>query len=128
MTNDEREIRELVDRWMAASRDGDLAKVLSLMTDDVIFMVPGQEPFGKQAFAAASEGMKDVRIEGTSDIQEIRVMGDWAYLRNHLTMTATPPKGGKPMRRAGYTLTILRKEADGKWRLARDANLMTTVK
>jgi uncharacterized protein (TIGR02246 family) len=126
MTNDEREIRELVDRWMAASKAGDLPTVLSLMTEDVIFMVPGQEPFGKQAFATASEGMKDVRIEGTSDIQEIRVMRDWAYLRNHLTMTATPPKGGKPIRRSGYTLTILRKEADGKWRLARDANLMTT--
>ena len=36
----------------------------------------------------------------------------------------TPP-GGKPMRRAGYTLTILRKEADGRWLLARDANLLT---
>lgn len=128
MTNDEREIRELVDRWMAASKAGDLATVLSLMTEDVLFMVPGQPPFGKQAFAGASEGMKDVRIEGTSDIQEIQVMGDWAYLRNRLTMTATPPGGGKPVRRAGYTLTILRKEADGKWRLARDANLMTIEK
>jgi len=125
MTNDEREIRELVDRWIAASKAADLLAVLSLMTEDVIFMVPGQPPFGKQAFAKASEGMKDVRIEGTSDIQEIQVMGDWAYLRNHLTMTVTPPGGGKPMRRSGYTLTILRKEADGKWRLARDANLLT---
>jgi ketosteroid isomerase-like protein len=35
----------------------------------------------------------------------------------------TPP-GGKPVRRAGYTLTILRKEPDGRWRLARDANLL----
>ena len=124
MTNDEREIRELVDRWMAASKAADLLVVLSLMTEDVIFMVPGQPPFGKQAFAKASEGMKDVRIEGTSDIQEIQLMGDWAYLRNHLAMTVTPPGGGKPMRRSGYTLTILRKEADGKWRLARDANLL----
>jgi uncharacterized protein (TIGR02246 family) len=128
MTKDEREIRELVDRWMAASRAGDLPAVLSLMTDDVIFMVPGQPSFGKQAFAKASEGMKDVRIEGTSDIQEIQVMGDWAYLRNHLTMTATPPDGGKPVRRSGHTLTILRKEPDGKWRLARDANLLTVDK
>ncbi len=126
MANDEREIRELVDRWMAASKAGDLPTVLSLMTDDVLFLVPGQPPFGKQAFAAASEGMKDVRIEGTSNIQEIQVTGDWAYLRNHLTMTVTPPKGGKAVRRAGHTLTILRREADGKWRLARDANLMTT--
>jgi ketosteroid isomerase-like protein len=38
----------------------------------------------------------------------------------------TPP-GGAPLRRAGPTLTILRKEADGRWRLARDANLMTKV-
>src|SRR5260221_10989462 len=128
MTNDEREIRQLVDRWMAASKAGDLPTVLNLMTEDVIFMVPGQKPFGKQAFAAASEGMKDARIEGTNDIQEIEVMGDWAYLRNHLTMTVTPPGGGKPMRRSGYTLTILRKEADGKWRLARDANLMMVEK
>jgi ketosteroid isomerase-like protein len=29
-----------------------------------------------------------------------------------------------PVRRSGYTLTIMRKEADGKWRLARDANLL----
>ena len=32
------------------------------------------------------------------------------------------------MRRAGYTLTILRKEPDGKWLLARDANLVAEVK
>jgi len=29
------------------------------------------------------------------------------------------------MRRSGYTLTILRKEPDGRWRLARDANMLT---
>lgn len=127
MTDDERAIRELVDTWLAASKSGDLPTVLSLMTDDVIFMVPGAPPFGKEAFAAASQGMKDVRLEGTSEIQEIRVLGDWAYLRNYLEMTATPP-GGAPVRRSGYTLTILRKEPDGRWRLARDANLLTQAK
>jgi uncharacterized protein (TIGR02246 family) len=124
MTEDERAIRELVDTWLAASKAGDLATVLSLMTDDVIFMVPGRKPFGKEAFAAASEGMKNVRIEGSSDIQEIQVFGDWAYLRNYIEMTMSPP-GATPVRRSGYTLTILRKERDGRWRLARDANLLT---
>jgi len=123
MSDDERAIRELVDTWLTASKAGDLATVLSLMTDDVIFMVPGREPFGKEAFAAASEGMKNVRIEGSSDIQEIQVLGDWAYLRNYIEMTVWPPDGGKPVRRSGYTLTILRQERDGRWRLARDANL-----
>ena len=125
MGDDERAIRDLVETWLAASQRGDLATVLDLMTDDVVFMVPGREPFGKQAFAAASEAMKDVRIEGRSDIREIEVRGDWAYLRNYLELTINPPGGGKPARRSGYTLTILRKERDGRWRLARDANLMT---
>jgi uncharacterized protein (TIGR02246 family) len=124
MTDDERAIRTLVATWMEASRAGDLDTVLGLMADDVVFMVPGQRPFGKAAFRAASEGMKNLRIDGKSDIQELQVLGDWAYLRNYLEVMVTPP-GGKPMRRSGYTLTILRKEADGRWRLARDANLLT---
>jgi uncharacterized protein (TIGR02246 family) len=58
MTDDERAIREVIATWMRASTAGDTATVLDLMTDDVVFLVPGQEPFGKEAFAAASSGMK----------------------------------------------------------------------
>jgi uncharacterized protein (TIGR02246 family) len=123
MSDDERAIRALVDTWMAATRAGDVATVLNLMTDDVVFMVPGREPFGKDAFAAASESMRTVRIEGRSEIQELQVAGDWAFLRNHIEMTMTR-EGASPMRRSGYTLTIFRKQADGRWLLARDANLV----
>jgi uncharacterized protein (TIGR02246 family) len=126
MNDDERAIRELIATWMKASQAGDIETVLSLMTDDVVFMVPGREPFGKEAFAAAAQGMKGARMEGSSDIRELNVLGDWAYLRNHITITITPPVG-EPVRRAGYTLTILRKGPDGRWRLARDANLLTTL-
>jgi uncharacterized protein (TIGR02246 family) len=122
MSPDERAIRDLVDTWMAASRAGDTPTVLGLMTEDVVFMVPGREPFGKEAFAAMSRGMQGVRMEGTSDIREIEMLGDWAYLRNYITVTLTPPDGAA-VRRAGYTLTILRKQ-NGKWLLARDANLV----
>lgn len=125
MTDDERAIRHLVATWMEASQKGDVDTVLSLMTDDVVFTVAGHEPFGKEAFAAASRDMEGVRMEGTSDICELAVLGDWAYLRNFITLTITPPEGA-PLKRAGYTLTILRK-ADGRWLVARDANLVTTV-
>jgi uncharacterized protein (TIGR02246 family) len=124
MSPDERAIRELVGTWMKASRAGDIATVLGLMSDDVIFMVPGREPFGKQTFAANSRGMDGVRLEGTSDIRELKVLGDWAYLRNYIEISITPP-GGETVRRSGYTLTILRKGPDGKWLLARDANLVS---
>ncbi|HEY6753769.1 MAG TPA: SgcJ/EcaC family oxidoreductase [Pseudolabrys sp.] len=124
MSPDERAIRDLVDTWMKASRTGDTATVLSLMSDDVIFMVPGREPFGKDAFAASSQSMKGFRLEGSADVRELKVLGDWAYLRNFIEITVTPP-GGAPVRRSGYTLTIFRKGDDGKWLLTRDANLVS---
>jgi uncharacterized protein (TIGR02246 family) len=121
--NDEQRIRDLVAKWMAASKAGDLATALSFMSDDVVFMVPGRPPFGKEDFAAASKGMAGVQIDGTSEIVELQVLGDWAWMRNRLRLTITPP-GGKPMVRSGYTLTILRKQGDGNWVIARDANLL----
>jgi uncharacterized protein (TIGR02246 family) len=123
MTDDEWAIRELVDTWMRSSLCGDTATVLSLMTDDVVFMVPGREPFGREVFEAAANAMGSVRIEGSNEIIEIQVLGTWAFTRNRVNLTMTPPTG-EPMRRSGHTLTLFRKEADGRWRLARDANLL----
>jgi len=124
MTDDERAIRQVIETWMQASRDGDTATVLSLMTEDAVFMVPGREPFGREAFAATSNAMAGVRLDGTSDIVELQVEGDIAFSRNHIDLTMTPPSG-EAVRRAGYTLTLYRKGADGRWRLMRDANLLS---
>lgn len=124
VSDDERAICDLVADWMAASQAGDAEKVLSLMADDVIFLTPGREPFGKDEFRAAAESMKHVRMEGTSDTLEIEVLGNRAWLRNHIEITVTPP-GGQPVRRSGYSLSILRKEPDGRWLLVRDANLVS---
>lgn len=123
MSADEQAIRKLIDDWMQASARGDLAKVLSMMSDDVVFMTAGREPFGKKEFAAQSAGLKDAKIEGVAKPVEIKVLGDWAYLRNHITVTVTA-KAGQPVQRAGYTLTILTRKPDGGWVITRDANLM----
>jgi ketosteroid isomerase-like protein len=40
-----------------------------------------------------------------------------------LDVTITPAQGS-PSHRSGYTLTIFRKQANGSWLLARDANLL----
>jgi ketosteroid isomerase-like protein len=69
--------------------------------------------------------MTGTRIDGSSNIEEIQVLGDWAFSRNHLTLTITPPNG-KTVRRTGYTLSLFRREPTGAWVLARDANLLTT--
>lgn len=124
MTDDERAIRELVDTWMAASRAGDIETVLGLMTDDALFMTPGREPFGKEEFRASSESMRGVRMDGRAEIREVEVLGDRAWIRNHIDLTVTPAEG-EAVHRSGYTLTILKKCADGKWRLFRDSNLVS---
>ena len=122
MSEDERAIRRQIQDWIEASTRGELDKVLALMSDDVLFMVPGREPFGKDEFTRASEGMKGVKMEGVSDVKEVLVAGELAYTRTHLTIIVWPPSA-EPVRRAGYTLSVWRKQA-GRWVLTRDANLL----
>ncbi|MFC5578901.1 SgcJ/EcaC family oxidoreductase [Lysobacter niabensis] len=127
MHDDEQAIRQLVDTWMAATKAGDAKAVLELMADDVVFLVPGAPPFGKARFAEAATARAgaETTFEGTSEIQEIQVFGDWAFMRTQLTVATAQP--GKPAAtRAGTTLSILVKR-DGKWLLARDANLLAPV-
>lgn len=127
MQNDEREIRQLVATWMKATKAGDFDTVLSLMADDVVFLLPGQPPMiGKSAFAAAAKaqsGREPPQFDGTSEIQEIKVLGEWALMWTKLTVVVTPPGGAPSMTRAGHTLSVLEKQ-NGKWVLARDANML----
>ena len=123
MSADEQAIRDVIKQWMRSSQSGDVDTVLSLMTDDVVFMTPGREPFGKKEFASQSQAMRKVKIQGEATPVEIKVLGDWAYVRNHLNMKMTPPTG-EPKTRSGYVLTIFMRQPDGRWLLARDANLL----
>ena len=130
MDRDEQEIRQLVATWIEATKAGDTDTVLRLMADDVVFLVTGQPPMiGKAAFAAAmqapsGQGARPL-FEGASEIQEIQILGDWAYMWTKLKVVVTPP-GAQPITRAGNTLTILKKQ-NGKWLLARDANMLAKV-
>ena len=75
-------------------------------------------------YGGVPSGRAQVRIESTATIEEIHVTGNFAHLANHLTVTMTPLQGGPIIRRSGYTLTIMRKEPDGRWVLYRDANML----
>ena len=121
--DDEQAIRELVDTWLAASKAGDTKTLLSLLADDVLFLTPGREPFGREQFAETDESMKSMTMDADIDIKEIKVIGDWAWMRSFLRVTFTP-EGGNPMKHSGHILTILSKNPNGKWVIARDANFV----
>jgi len=124
--DDERQIRDLVDSWIAASKARDLLALLDMMTDDVVFMTPGRAPFGKAEFAVDSERMTGVSVDARAEVLEVETFGPRAYVRSRIGAIVT--SGGQPPRpMAGYAMSILRKEADGRWRIARDANLVMPV-
>lgn len=129
---DEQAIRAVVSTWMAATKAGDLETVLSLMADDVVFLIAGHPPMiGKDAYATAARAQAQDRsdgptIDGASTIREIQVLGEWAFLWSELSVRITPPGGAPPMQRAGHTLTLFKRER-GRWVLARDANMLAPV-
>jgi uncharacterized protein (TIGR02246 family) len=127
MQNDEQAIRDLIAQWNAATAVDDVETVLGFIAEDAIFLVAGRPPFKKQAFADGFRAaLEQVRIEAHAEIEDLQIEGSLAYLRNHLQVTVTPRGGGVPIKRTGYTLTILRKQQDGRWVLLRDANLLTS--
>lgn len=128
MNSDELEIRQLVSTWMDATRSGDTDTVLGLMTDDVVFLITGRPPmWGKAAFAAAMQNGADgprPQFDGHSEIQEIQILGEWAHMWTKLRLVVTPSPGAAPITRSGYTSTLLKRQ-NGRWLLARDANMLS---
>ena len=122
---DEQQISGLMDRWRRLTAEGNVDGLLSLVTDDVVFLTPGNPPITKQEFAAGFRKVSaQARIESTQDVQEIRVSGDIAYAWSPLSVVLTPKQGGEQTESSGYALTVFRRSASGDWRLARDANLV----
>lgn len=80
---------------------------------------------GRGAFEKGLRGLlASHRIVSTGEVQEIAVSGDLAYCWTVLIVQITPNAGGSSMVRTGSALSILRKQANGVWMVARDANLL----
>ncbi len=126
MSADHDAIRGVIDTWLAATRAGDIDAVLELMAPDAIFLIAGRPTIqGRDAFAQNLRAvLADHAIESTGDIDEIEVSGDMAYCRTRLTVTMISKHSSTPMPHNSHTLSILRRGADGRWRLTRDANML----
>jgi uncharacterized protein (TIGR02246 family) len=129
MNQDEQAIHALIETWLSATQTGDIDTVLNLMSEDAMFMSPGQQPMiGREAFARGlTKVLSENVVESNSEIAEVVVCGDLAYCRTRLAVTIISKHGQLPILRNGDTLSILRKGADGKWRLTRDANMLASA-
>jgi uncharacterized protein (TIGR02246 family) len=129
MSSDEHAIRTLVALWHSATAVGDVKTVLSLMADDVVFLVAGHPPMrGRSTFERGLRGLlAQHRIESTTDVQEVEVSGTLAYCWTNLSVKIVPRSGGDAVVRAGSAVSVLRKQASGSWVVWRDANMLSVA-
>jgi uncharacterized protein (TIGR02246 family) len=118
-------INKLHQREMEASRKWDIDTLASLWTDDVV-MLPAGEPalIGRDANRASITRLRDE--SGTAEIRdyilsfnEVKVTGDWAFEWGTYSGTLAPERGGESLRATGKVIRVLKKDADGSWRIAR---------
>ena len=123
--SDEQAIRDVIARWLAASTAGDYAALEPLMAPDVVFLTAGNEPFGREQFR---EGfihvVSTMQLEGTSEIREIEILGDVAYVWSYVSVRLTPTSGDVHAERKGHVMSLYRRDPSNGWLLWRDANLM----
>src|SRR5579884_3638579 len=118
MASDEKEIRAVHSIWIDAVNAGDLARLLTLVTDDDVFVSPGQAPFGREEFSSNFKSShQQLRIWCTSELEEVVVVGEVAYTRSRDALSVTPRSGEKAAQLAGHRMTVYRKQRDGRWLL-----------
>jgi uncharacterized protein (TIGR02246 family) len=132
MRPDEQEIREVHSTWIDAVNAGDLDHLLTLTTDDVVFINPGQAPVGREGFSLAfsdaqKRTQKQVRIDCRSELEEVVVVGEVAYTRSRDALSVIRRAGEEVKQFAGYRITVYRKQPDGRWLLARDTHTLSPV-
>ena len=128
MAPDEREIRTLHSIWIDSVNASDLARLLTLVAEDVVFLTPGQEPFGREGFSSNfTAAHQQMRICCTSELEEVVVVGEVAYTRSRDALSVIPRAGGKATQLAGHRMTLYRKQRDGRWLLSRDVHTLSAV-
>jgi uncharacterized protein (TIGR02246 family) len=131
MKSDEQAIRELFDDWIKATTEGDLELAHRCIADDAVFFMPGAGEMDKTTFAQGAAGVSPeespFEFDLKSEIRELKVFGDYAYLWVESTLVMTPKNGDPSVKMAGHSLSVLEKR-DGRWQIFRDANTMAPVK
>jgi len=107
--------------FVDAHNEGDSERLASLFTEDAI-LVPPDEPTleGRDAIADYLDDLlKDAPATMEFDVQELKVMDDWAFERIDVTLQETDPETGEEIETWMRILWILQRQPDGAWKIAR---------
>jgi uncharacterized protein (TIGR02246 family) len=116
-------VNDLLKDYAASLNSGNLDRWVALWTEDGVQLPPGEPAvIGKDRIRTRNGAGLD-RFKFDMDIknEELRVAGDWAYIRGTYTATLKPKQGGDPALVDGKYMSILAKQPDGSWKFHRDA-------
>jgi ketosteroid isomerase-like protein len=119
---DEAAINALREREALMVASGNADSMLSVYTDDVKFL-PANEPMVDGAAAARQwieATFAQIGMAPKYSSSSITISGDMAVDRYSGTLTITPRAGGAPMTETIKGIHVLRKGADGSWKIAQD--------
>lgn len=106
--------------YIAACLTGNWTEATNRWTEDGVRMVSdGPTEQGRPALRSHFDGLEKIlRWDETWD--DIQVSGNLAYARTHGTLTAKLKSQPEPFSYAAKSLTIFRKQPDGRWLIAVD--------
>lgn len=117
-------IEDLRRRDVEATRDGDLERLKSLMDPSCIVFPPEGGPEAGRAYldGVTSAAKRTVRpadiVELAQDWEELLILGGYAYEHGVVRYAVRGP-GGDVVRESQRLMRILRKQADGSWKVFR---------
>jgi uncharacterized protein (TIGR02246 family) len=123
--NDEADIEAINEIWnqyILGANTSDLELWLSLWDENGIRMAPDDPAaFGKEQIRAQMEPLfGQFNTEIAINNEEVQIAGDWAFSRGAFILSLTPKVGGETTKFEGKYLSILERQADGSWKIARD--------
>jgi uncharacterized protein (TIGR02246 family) len=124
LNDDLRAIQALNQHDVQAVLSGDTRAITSQWTDDFVVLSSGLIVRGKDANVAMVEAAAEqinafVPVDYVVEFEEITVLGDYAYEWGTYRGSMRPRAGGEPMSYGGKLLRILRRQADGSWKMHR---------
>jgi len=89
-------------------------------TEDGVILQPNGEPIvGRAAIKAWAEAFPPM-TEFKSGATEVVGNGDLAYVQGTYAMVIAPPGAPAPISDHGKYIAVMRKQADGSWKIVRD--------
>jgi len=122
LEEDLRAIEAINQRDVQYAKANDPAMMMSQWTDDFVLLQPaGPILRGRSTIAEAFRGAwSSVEIlESVLDIQEVKVLGDYAFQWGTYSYTLRPRTGGETVRTSGKLMRILQRQPDGSWKIHR---------